>query len=190
MLLERIFISSPAGHFSCSRACYKCSFLISATFISGLKSNFVIRYILHAPPPTSFTASLAVNAVNFTAVKRSLRLSDRLPEHLCFVRNNYVEKSFARHFNIANHSVSDIKICPVHPFLVVMLAVKDRKSVLFLKFEPLIPTGYTNDFRLFHSFCFCPACANKNCDFSPFYSIVYVHPPPTYAHRASFTDRL
>ena len=43
-----------------------------------------------------------------------------------------------------------------------------------------------------HSFCFCPACADKSGDFSPFHSIVYVHLPPTYSLRASasFTDRL
>ena len=43
-----------------------------------------------------------------------------------------------------------------------------------------------------HIFCFCPACADKSGDFSPFHSIVYVHPPPTYSLRASasFTDRL
>ena len=43
-----------------------------------------------------------------------------------------------------------------------------------------------------HIFCFCPACADRSGDFSPFHSIVYVHPPPTYSLRASasFTDRL
>ena len=36
-----------------------------------------------------------------------------------------------------------------HPFLVVMIAVKDTKSVSFLKLELFIPTGLTNDFLLF-----------------------------------------
>ena len=35
---------------------------------------------------------------------------------------------------------------------VVMIAVKDRKSVSFLKLEPFIPTGSTNDFLLFDPF--------------------------------------
>ena len=42
---------------------------------------------------------------------------------------------------------------PSHPFLqVVTIAVKDRKSVSFLKLEPFIPTGSTNDFLLFDPF--------------------------------------
>ena len=43
-----------------------------------------------------------------------------------------------------------------------------------------------------HSFRFCPARVDKSVDFSPFHSIVYIHPPPTYLFRASasFTDRL
>ena len=45
---------------------YTCSFLNSATSISRPKSNFVFGTILHAPPPTSFAAFLAVNVVNFT----------------------------------------------------------------------------------------------------------------------------
>ena len=39
-----------------------------------------------------------------------------------------------------------------HPFLVVVIAVKDTKSVSFLKFEPFIPTGLTSDFLLFDPF--------------------------------------
>ena len=56
-------------------------------------------------------------------------------------------------------------------------------------------TGSTNKFPLFDPFIvsvFCPACADKSGDFSPFHSIVHVHPPPTDSLRASasFTDRL
>ena len=39
---------------------------------------------------------------------------------------NDVDKPVARHFNAANHSISDIKVC------VVMIAVKDTKSVLYI----------------------------------------------------------
>ena len=60
--------------------------------------------------------------------------------------------SHARHFNTANNSISDIKFVSSHAFLVVMIAVKDRKSVSFLKLEPFIPTGSTNDFLLFDLF--------------------------------------
>ena len=65
-------LRAPAGTFSCSRArCYTYSFLNSATSISGPKSNFAIRHNFHAPPPTSFTAFLAVNVANFISVKRA-----------------------------------------------------------------------------------------------------------------------
>ena len=64
MLYERTF--------SCSRArCYTCSFLNSATSISDLNPISSFGTILHAPPPTSFTAFLAVNVANFTSVKRT-----------------------------------------------------------------------------------------------------------------------
>ena len=39
-----------------------------------------------------------------------------------------------------------------HPFLVVMIAVKDKKSVSILKLEPFIPTASTSDFLLFDPF--------------------------------------
>ena len=104
--------------------------------------------ILHAPHPTSFTAFLAVNVANFTSVKR--HLSDRFAEHLRSVRNNDVDNPVSRHFNAANHSISDMKICATsHPFLVVMIAVKNTKSISFLKLEPFIPTGLMRDFLLF-----------------------------------------
>ena len=49
--------------------------------------------------------------------------------------------------------ISDIKVCTIsHRILVVMIAVKDTKSVSFLKLEPFIPTGSTNDFLLFDPF--------------------------------------
>ena len=39
-----------------------------------------------------------------------------------------------------------------HPFLLVMIAVKDRKSVSFLKLEPFILTSSTKDLLLFDPF--------------------------------------
>ena len=63
-------LPAPAGTFSCSRArCYTGSFLNSATSISGPKSLFCT--LLHAPPPTSFTAFFAINVANVTPVKRA-----------------------------------------------------------------------------------------------------------------------
>ena len=83
------------------------------------------------------------------------------------------------------------KFVPFHSFLVVMIAVKETKSVSFLKLEPFISTGLTNDFLLFdhislHSFYFCLARADKSFDFSPFtplfmlihLPLIHFAPPP------------
>ena len=43
------------------------------------------------------------------------RLSDRFAEHLRSVRNNDVDKHVARHFNAANHPISDINVCAISP---------------------------------------------------------------------------
>ena len=64
------------------------------------------------------------------------RLSDRFAEHLRSARNNDVDKPIARHFNTANHSISDIKVC----------------AISFLKLEPFIHTGSTNNFLLLDYF--------------------------------------
>ena len=62
--------------------------------------------------------------------------------------------------------------------------MKNRKAVV--KIHELVVRIYV-----------IPKCSHnrptdKSVDFSPFHSIVYVHPPPTYLFRAcaSFTDRL
>ena len=62
-----------------------------------------------------------------------------------------------------------------------------RKRLIF-KIGTIHPHGLNEQFSIiwsFHSFCFCPARADKSVDFSPFHSIVYIHPPPTYSLRAS-----
>ena len=65
-------LPAPAGTFSCSRArCYTCSFLNSAALFPDLNPISLFGTILHAPPPTSFTAFIAVNVANFTSVKRA-----------------------------------------------------------------------------------------------------------------------
>ena len=43
------------------------------------------------------------------------RRSDRFAEHLRSVRNNDIDKPVARHFNAANYSISDIKVCAISP---------------------------------------------------------------------------
>ena len=54
----------------------------------------------------------------------------------------HVDKPVARHFNAANLSISDIKVC----------AISRTKSVSFLKLKPCIPTGSMNGFLLFDPF--------------------------------------
>ena len=44
-----------------------------------------------------------------------MKLSDRFSEHLRSVRNNDVDKPVARHFNAANHSISNINVCAFSP---------------------------------------------------------------------------
>ena len=65
------------------------------------------------------------------------RLSNRFAKHLCSVRNNDVDKPLAWHFNTANHSISDMKICAISP----ISGGNDRKSVSFSKLEQFIPKG-------------------------------------------------
>ena len=144
-------LPASAGTFSCSHArCYTCSLFNSATSISGPKSNFVIRHNFTCTSSNIiYCISCSKCCKLYIGETDRRRLSDRFAEHLRSVRNNDVDKPAARHFNAAKHSISDMKIVPSHSFLVVMIAVKDTKSVSFLKFESFIPTGLMNDFLLF-----------------------------------------
>ena len=136
-----------AGSFSCSRArCYTCSFLNSATSVSGPQSNFAIG--------RNFTCTSSIisciscsKCCKLYIGETGRRLSDKFSEHFRSVRNWMMLTSLhvVRHFNTANHSISSINVVN----MVVMIAVKDTKSVSFLKLEPFIPTGLTNDFLLF-----------------------------------------
>ena len=140
-------LQAPAGAFSCSRArCYTCSFLNSATSIFGPKSNFAIRHNFTCTSSNIFYRISCIKYCKLYIGETGRRQSDRFSEYLRSVRNNHVDKPVARHFNAANHSISDIEFVPFHPFLVVKIAVKDTRSVSFLKLELFIPTGLTDDF--------------------------------------------
>ena len=165
-----------AGSFSCSRArCYTCSFLNSATSVSGPQSNFAIG--------RNFTCTSSIisciscsKCCKLYIGETGRRLSDKFSEHFRSVRNSMMLTSLhvVRHFNTANHSISDIKVCEISPYPVVMIAVKDRKNVSFLKIGTIHPHGLNERFSFIwslHSFCFCPACANKSGDFSPLNSL-------------------
>ena len=88
-----------------------------------------------------------------------------------------IDKPVARHFNTANHSISDIKVCAISP---ISGGNGSRKGVSFLKLEPFIPTGSTNDFLLFDPFKVFVFLQHLLT-----FSLHYVHPPPTYLLRAS-----
>ena len=95
-----------------------------------------------------------------------------------------------------NHCISDIKVCAISPISCGNDSRKRHQKRLIFKIGTIHPHGLNERFSfiwsLIHCFCFCLACADKSSDFSPFHSIVYVHPPPTYSlcASASFTDRL
>ena len=125
------------------------------------------------------------------------RLSDRFGEHLRSVRNNDVDKPVAIHFVDVNHSISNMKICTISPISGGNDSRERHEKRLVFKIGTIHPHGLNEQFSFYlitflHSFRFCPARVDKSVDFSPFHTIVYVHPPPTYLFRASasFTDRL
>ena len=83
---------------------------------------------------------------------------------------------------------------PSHPISGGNDSRKKQEKRLIFKIGTSHPHGLNERFSFIwslHSFCFCSACADKSGE-SPFHSIVYVHPPPTYSLRASasFTDPL
>ena len=80
--------------------CYTCSFLNSATPFPDLNPISLFGTILHAFLTTSFTTFLTVNVANsLHRWNGPTSISDRFAEHLRSVRNNYVDKPVARHFN-------------------------------------------------------------------------------------------
>ena len=97
--------------------------------------------ILHAPPPTSFTAFLAVNVAYIGETGR--RLSDRFAEHLRSVRNNDVDKPVVQRFNAVNHStcISDIKVCAISPNSGGNDSRKRHEKCLIFKIGTIHPDG-------------------------------------------------
>ena len=103
------------------------------------------------------------------------RLSDRFAEHRSSRNNADVDKPVARHFNTANHSISDINICTISPISIGNDSRRRQVKRLIFKIGIIHPHGLNERFSFIwsiHSFCFCPACADKSGDFSPFHSIV------------------
>ena len=99
--------------------------------------------ILHAPPSTWFTAFLAVNVANFTSVKRAdVYLTDLLNTFVPWCRVPMMLTS-SSHFNTANHSISDIKICAISPFS----GGNDSRKRQFLLFDPFIVSIFVQHVR-------------------------------------------
>ena len=125
-------LPAPAGTFPCSRArCYTCLFLNSATSISGPKSNYCIS--------CSKCCKLYID-------ETGRRLSDRFAEHLRSIRNNDIDKSVARHFNAANHSISDMKICAISPISGGNHSRKRHEKRLIFKIGTIHPHGLNERF--------------------------------------------
>ena len=100
------------------------------------------------------------------------------------VRNNDVDKPVARHFNAANHSISDIKVCAISPISSGSDSRKRHEKRLIFKIVTIHPHGLNERFsfiwsyRSLHSFCFCLARADKSVDFSPFTPLfMFIHLP-------------
>ena len=71
-------LPAPAGTFSCSRArCYTCSFLNSATSISGSKSNFVIRHNFTCTSSNIIYCISCIKCCKLYIGETGRRLSDR-----------------------------------------------------------------------------------------------------------------
>ena len=69
------------------------------------------------------------------------RLSDRFAEHLRSVRNGDADKSVARHFNSANHSLSDIKVCAISQISGSNNNRKRQEKRLIFKIGTIHPHG-------------------------------------------------
>ena len=71
----------------------------------------------------------------------------------------------ARHFNSANHSISDIKICALSSISGGNDSRKRQERRFIFKLGTTHPHGSTNVFLSFNhlmSFCFCLAWADRN----------------------------
>ena len=155
-------LPAPAGTFSCSRArCYTCSFLNSATSISGPKSNFVIRHNFTCTSSNIIYCISCSKCCKLYIGETGRRLSDRFSVRS--VRNNDVDKSVARHFNIVNHSISDIKVCVISRISGGNDSRKRQEKRLIFKigtwlayFQPHDYLSYINLLVFLFIFCFSP----------------------------------
>ena len=124
------------------------------------------------------------------------RLSDRFAEPLRSVRNKDVDKPVARHFNAANHSISDMKICTISPISGGNDSRKRHEKRLIFKIGTIHPHGLNERFSFILSHLFIVSVfvqqgwtkALTSHLLTPLFMFIHL-PFPTRA-SASFTDRL
>ena len=132
--------------FSGYRFCYTCLFLNFATSISRPKSNFVIRHNFTCTSSNIIYCISCSKCCKLYIGETGRRLSDRIAEHLRSVRNNDVDKPVAWHFNAANHSISDIKVCAISPISGGNYSRKRQVKRLIFKIGTILPHGLNERF--------------------------------------------
>ena len=155
--------------------CYSCSFFNSATSIYGPKSQLVIWH--------NFTCTSS-NIIYYISCSKCCILN---------IGECDVDKSVWRHFNAANQSISDIKVCAISAISAGNDRCKRHEKRLIVKMEAFIRTGSTNDFLLLDPVIASAFVQHVRTNAVNFHSIVYVHPPPPiYSPRTfpSFTALL
>ena len=155
-ILEKIYLKinylSTVTKYIYFVTCHHCSFLNSTTSIPGPKSNFVIR---HNFTCTSSNIIYCISYIKWCKLyigETGWRLSDRFVEHLRSVRNNDVDKPVARHFNAANHSISDIKVCAISPISGGNNSRKRHEKRLIFKIGTIHPHGLNERFSFIWSY--------------------------------------
>ena len=140
-------LPAPAGTFSCSRArCYMCSFLNSATPVSGPKSNFAIRHNFTCTSSNIIYCISCSKCCKLYIGETGRRLSDRFAEQIRSVRNNDVDKHVVRHFNTANHFISNINVCAISSISGGNDSRKRQEKRLIFKIGTIHPHGLNERF--------------------------------------------
>ena len=113
VLLNKIHHYQPALFLAVEPAVTHVLFLVKPPSFLDPNPNLLTGLISHALSLTWFIPYLAANAVNSTSVRLADVSLTSLPNIFRFVRNNDVDKPVARHFNSANHSISDMKVSAI-----------------------------------------------------------------------------
>ena len=74
------------------------------------------------------------------------RQQERFSEHLCSIRNQSSGLPVAEHFNSANHTIDDIRVCGVKQCRESNTSRKQRGMQLIFEFGTLKPGGLNINF--------------------------------------------